>query len=218
MQLHTHNQIAHVAITHHDGKGRAPDSTAYYEHARAAGQVASVHAESALTCRFGLGWVPRPDGMGHGINGIGADLMDVFSHRRDVINEKVARELVPRFQAEYGRAPNQRELASLMDKANLRTRRGKDDVIDRDAATRGWQAEAAQKAGVDLASLYRRVSRLGRNGCAPPDAGPQLTRDDITRAAHKALEKCSRENSKWMRADLIASKRLRRPAWPSAGC
>jgi hypothetical protein len=28
MQLHTHNQIAHVAITRHDGKGRAPDSTA----------------------------------------------------------------------------------------------------------------------------------------------------------------------------------------------
>ena len=40
--LDTHNQIAHVAITRHDGKGRAPDSMAYYEHARAAGQVASV--------------------------------------------------------------------------------------------------------------------------------------------------------------------------------
>ena len=47
MQLHTHNQIAHVAITRDDGKGRAPDSTAYYEHARAAGQIASVHAEAA---------------------------------------------------------------------------------------------------------------------------------------------------------------------------
>ena len=81
----------------------------------------------------------------------------------------------------------------------------KDGVIDWDAATRGWQAKAAQKAGVDLASLYRRVSRLGRNGCAPRDAGPQLTRDEITRAAQKALEKCSRENSKWTRADLIAN-------------
>jgi hypothetical protein len=58
--------------------------------------------------RFGLDWVPRPDGMGYSINGIGADLMDVFSHRRNVINEKVADELVPRFQAEYGRSPNQR--------------------------------------------------------------------------------------------------------------
>ena len=62
MQLHTHNQIAHVAITRDDGKGRAPDSTDYYEHVRAAGQIASVHAEAALTCRFGLGWVSRADG------------------------------------------------------------------------------------------------------------------------------------------------------------
>jgi TrwC relaxase len=53
MQLHTHNQIAHVAITRHDGKGRAPDSTAYYEHVRAAGQIASIHAEAALTRRLG---------------------------------------------------------------------------------------------------------------------------------------------------------------------
>jgi hypothetical protein len=205
MQLHHHNQIAHVAFTRHDGKGRAPDSTAYYEHARAAGQIASVHAESALSRRFGLDWVPRPDGMGYGIDGIRADLMNVFSHRRDVINEKVAGELVPRFQAEYGRAPNQRELASLMDKANLRTRKGKDGMIDWDAATRGWQAKAAQKAGVDLASLYRRVSRLGRHGSVPRDAEPELARDEITRAAQKALERCSREGSKFTRADLIAN-------------
>jgi AAA domain/TrwC relaxase len=207
MQLHHHNQIAHVACTRHDGKWRAPDSTAYYEHARAAGQIASVHAESALTCRFGLEWVPRPDGMGFGIDGVGADLMDVFSHRRDVISDKVAGELVPAFQAEYGRAPNQRELASLMDKANLRTRKGKgkDGVTDWEEMTRGWQAKAARKAGVDLASLYRRVSRLGSNGCAPRDAGPELTQEEITRAAHKALERCSREGSTWTRADLIAN-------------
>jgi conjugative relaxase-like TrwC/TraI family protein len=205
MQLHAHNQIAHVAFTRHDGKWRAPDSTAYYEHARAAGQVASVHAEAALTRRFGISWVPRPDGMGYGIDGIGADLMDVFSHRRDVINQTVAGELVPGFQAEHGRAPNQRELASLMDKANLRTRKGKDGALDWEAATRGWQARAARQAGVDLASVYRRVSSLDANGAAPRHAGPELTRDEIARAAQKALERCARENSKWTRADLIAN-------------
>jgi ATP-dependent exoDNAse (exonuclease V) alpha subunit len=205
MQLHHHNQIAHVAFTRHDGKGRAPDSTAYYEHARAAGQIASVHAESALTRRFGVDWIARADGMGYGIDGIGADLMGAFSHRRDVINEKVDGELVPRFQAEYGRPPNQRELASLMDKANLRTRKSKDGVLDWDQATRGWQAKAARTAGVDLASLYRRVTHLGHAGSVPRDAEPGLTRDEITRAAQKALEKCAREGSTWTRADLIAN-------------
>jgi AAA domain/TrwC relaxase len=205
MQLHTHNQIAHVAFTRHDSKWRAPDSTAYYEHARAAGQVASVHAEAAMTRRFGMSWVPRADGMGFGINGIGADLMGVFSHRRGEITTLVGQELVPRFQAEHGRPPNQRELATLQEQATLRTRKGKDGVTDWDAATRGWQAKAAQKVGVDLASLYRRVSHLERNRSAPRDAGPELTQDEITRAMHKALEKCSRENSKWTRADLIAN-------------
>ena len=178
MQLHEHNQIAHVAITRDDGKGRAPDSTAYYEHVRAAGQIASVHAEAALTRRFGMSWVPRADGMGFGIDGIGADLMGVFSHRRAEITKLTAQELVPRFEAEHGRAPNQRELAALQERATLRTRVNKDGVTDWDAAARGWQAKAAQKAGVDLASLYRRVTRLGRDGGAPRDAGPQLTRDD----------------------------------------
>jgi hypothetical protein len=116
-----------------------------------------------------------------------------------------AQDLVPRFQAEHGRAPNQRELAVLQEQATLRTRVNKGGVIDWDAATRGWQAKAAQKAGVDLASLYRRVTRLGRDGSAPRDACPKLTQDEITRAAQKALEKCARENSKWTHADLIAN-------------
>jgi AAA domain/TrwC relaxase len=217
MQLHQHNQIAHVAITRDDEKGRAPDSTAYYEYARATGQIASVHAEAALTRRFEMSWVPRADGMGFGIDGIGADLMAVFSHRRAEITKLVDRELVPRFKAEHGRAPNQRELAALQERATLRTRVSKDGGIDWDAAARDWQAKAAAKAGVDLASLYRRVTRLGRDGGAPRDASPQLTRDDITRAAQKALEKCSRENSKWTRADLVANLGRvlpRRPADP----
>ena len=134
MQLHEHNQIAHVAITREDGRGRAPDSTAYYEHVRAAGQIASVHAEAALTRRFGMSWAPRADGLGFGIDGIGADLMAVFSHRRAEITKLTARELVPRFKAEHGRVPNQRELAALQEQATLRTRVRKDGVTDCDAA------------------------------------------------------------------------------------
>jgi hypothetical protein len=205
MQLHHHNQIAHVAFTRHDGKGRAPDSTAYYEHARAAGQIASVHAEAALTRRFGMNWIARTDGMGYGIDGVGADLMAVFSHRRSEISKLVAHELVPKFLAEHGRSPNQRELAALQERATLRTRVNKDGLTDWHAAARGWQAKAAQKAGVDLASLYRGVTCLESDGSAPRDAAPELMRDDIMRAAHKALQKCARENSKWTRADLIAN-------------
>jgi hypothetical protein len=56
MQLHTHNQIAHVAITRHDGKGRLPDSTAYYEHVRGrADRVGSRRGRADAAVRAGLG-------------------------------------------------------------------------------------------------------------------------------------------------------------------
>jgi hypothetical protein len=93
--------------------------------------------------------------------------MAAFSHRRAGITELTAQELVPRFRAQHGRAPNQRELAVLQEQATLRTRKGKDRVIDWAAATRGGQSKAARKAGVDLASLYRRVSRLERSVLGP---------------------------------------------------
>ncbi len=57
---------------------------------------------------------------------------------------------------------------------------------------------------MDLASLYRRVTRLERNDRAPRVAGCN-SRPMTSRAAQKASEKCSRENSKWTRADLIAN-------------
>ena len=103
-----------------------------------------------------------------------------------------------------GRAPNQRELASLLDKANLRTRKGKDEVIDWDETERGWQAKAAQKAGVDLALLHQRVSRRERSASRRVTQAGR-SRGMTSRAQRKALKKCSRENSRWTRADLIAN-------------
>jgi drug/metabolite transporter (DMT)-like permease len=44
---------------------------------------------------------------------------------------------------------------------------------------RGWQAKAAQDAAVGLASLHRRVTRLGRDGCAPRGACSALTKDEM---------------------------------------
>jgi hypothetical protein len=47
------------------------------------------------------------------------------------------------------------------------------------ATRRGWQAKAAQDAAVGLASLHRRVTRLGRDGCAPRGACSALTKDEM---------------------------------------
>jgi hypothetical protein len=74
--------------------------------------------------------------MGFGIDGIGADLMAAFSHRRAEITKVTDQELVPRFQARHGRAPNQRELAALQEQATLRTRVNKEgaEVHPRDSS------------------------------------------------------------------------------------
>jgi TrwC relaxase len=97
--------------------------------------------------------------MGFGIDGIGDDLMAAFSHRRAEITKLTAQELVPRFQVEHRRAPNQRELAALQEQATLRTRVNKGGVVDWDAATRlagesraeGWRGSRVTEPACDAA-------------------------------------------------------------------
>jgi len=56
MQLHHRNQIAHIAFTGQDGKWRAPDSTAYCEHARGgAGRFGSHRGSAGAAVRDEMG-------------------------------------------------------------------------------------------------------------------------------------------------------------------
>jgi len=199
-QLHVHNQIAHSARCRDTGKWLAPDNGGYFEHARAASAVAAIHLEEALTRRFGLHWVPRPDGQGYEIAGVGQEVMDTFSSRRADIEKHVREELVPRFEATYGRQPTQAELASLRQDANLATRGHKPEgVIDWDQTHAGWRAKLAQACGVDLASVVRVVTQ---EHAGTPRG--ELTQLDVTRTAQKALEKAAAEKASWTRADLLS--------------
>jgi hypothetical protein len=96
---------------------------------------------------------------------------------------------------EIYRAPNGRELASLLDKVNLRMPRGKGGVIDWHESKRGWQARGGAGRRGPCVTCTGVFPRRERNGSGPRDAGPALTRDDITRSA-KALGKYSHEDSK----------------------
>ena len=108
MQLHVHSQIAHTARTATDGKWRAPDSLGYNEHIGAVAAIVSQHLEEALTARFGLEWTARDDGHGFEITGISGAMMRVFSSRRESISADL-RGRAARFEAQYGRAPSQRD-------------------------------------------------------------------------------------------------------------
>jgi AAA domain/TrwC relaxase len=207
MQLHVHSQIAHTARTVADGKWRAPDSYGYNEHLGAVAAVVSQHLEEALTARFGLGWVAREDGYGFEIQGISAPVMRLFSARRQSIDAGV-RARARAFQARYGTAPSQRQLAQLAQAANFATRARKDDAAPgSDALHAEWAARLNRTLGVQLASVAPSV--WGQTTARHPASSQQNSRQpgpserDIERAARQALAAAQRAASTWTKADLI---------------
>ena len=145
MQLHVHSQIAHVARTA-DGKWRAPDSYGYNEHVGAVAAIVSQHLEEALTARFGVAWAPRDDGHGMEIAGISGQMMRVFSSRARPITADL-RARAREFEARYGRAPSQREVAQLAQASNFATRARKDaHALDFAQLHAGWADRLARRS------------------------------------------------------------------------
>ena len=84
----------------------------------------------------------RSDGHGREIADVGQALMDMFSSRRASIGALTAR-LAQEYQAQVGRAPDARALASLRQWANHATRRAKDAAaLDLGALVSRWSAQA----------------------------------------------------------------------------
>ena len=220
MQLHVHSQIAHVARTVMDGKWRTPDSLGYNEHLGAVSAIVSQHLEEALTRRFGLNWEARDDGHGFEIRGIPAEMMRLFSSRRQSITADV-RARAARFGQQYGRAPSQRELARLAQASNFKTRAAKDGALDVEQAHAGWADTLARTLGVSLASVAPSVwhdrggGRAGPRPPVPGDPDPGLSQLEISRAAQKAVALAQKEKSTWTRADVIKylGRVLPGPAW-----
>ena len=204
-QLHVQNVIAHTAYAPGIGRWGAPDSAGYGEFVRAAGQIAALHFESALKARYpGMEFVPRADGNGGEIAGIGEDLIRAFSSRREAIEVRAAR-LAREFETAYGRQPSQRELRSLRQQANLATREHKPDgVIDWDERHLSWAA-TARHAGVDLASVARQAwGHEGPRGASGGGPEPGLDPARVALIAREALERVQAERATFTRADLVA--------------
>jgi conjugative relaxase-like TrwC/TraI family protein len=205
MQLHVHSQIAHVAKTQTDGKWRAPDSRGYNEHVGAVAAIVAQHLEEALTRRFGLEWTARDDGRGFEIKGISGEMMRLFSSRRESITTDL-RIRAARFEAQYGRAPSQRELAQLAQASNFATRAAKHGTLDVAQVQAGWADKLARTLGVSLASVAPSVwhggGHAGTHTQGPNAPGPP-PHAEMARAAQKALALAQQEKSTWTRADVI---------------
>ena len=205
MQLHVHSQIAHTARTGIDGKWRAPDSLGYNEHVGAVAAIVSQHLEEALTRRFGVAWEARDDGHGFEIRGISGQMMRLFSSRRQSITADL-RARAARFEAQYGRAPSQRELARLAQASNFATRAAKHGTLDAAQVHAGWADTLARTLGVSLASVAPSVWHDGSAGPrtrGPGAPGPVPSQLELERAAQKAVALAQQEKSTWTRADVI---------------
>lgn len=196
-QDHSHNLWARVVRTDDDGRWRALDTAALKAQLPAMQAVAVAHAEAALTRRFGLEWIARPDGRGNEIKGITQAQMDAFSSRRITIKEGAA-PLLAEFERRYGRKPNQRETGRIMQEVTLATRKGKDEAqIDWDAYALRWDAHL----GGDLAQIARNVAR-SPDAQAGAQAQP-VTAAQLAAAARAGLARVQAEEATWTRAQLM---------------
>jgi conjugative relaxase-like TrwC/TraI family protein len=221
-QLHVHNLILHKVRRESDGQWRALDSMSLYRHRPAASAIAAFVMENALTREFGVQWLPRQDGHGREIADVSQALMDTFSSRRASIGKLTAR-LVAGYQAQFGRAPDARALASLRQWANHATRRAKEArPLDHGALVRQWAAQAVAAETGALEPLANEIlntgavaERLARSADAAAPAhrtlAPAGQGDAVTplspmfaeRLRAEAVAAVQRVQSTWTEADLI---------------
>ena len=228
-QLHVHNLILHKVRRESDGAWRALDSMSLYRHRPAASAIAALAMENAVTRRFGVQWVPRRDGHGREIAGVSQALMDMFSSRRASIGPLTAR-LAHEYQAQFGRAPDARALASLRQWANLATRRGKDAApLDLGALVRRWSAQAVQAECGALEPLASAVLRAGAQarqralGVAqqPPVRPADVSRVDLSSSigsppCRQRAEALTMAQAERLVAEAVAAVQRAQPTWTEA--
>ena len=145
--LHSHVVIANMTRTVR-GDWRTLDGRGLFDHGRAAGALYQAHLRHVLTRDLGVAWEPVVNGYAD-ISGIPRPVIEVFSKRREEIEETVA---------EAGLSSARAHQA-----ATLATRQAKDHPVDAGTLRRQWQAEAAA-ASFDPAAI---ASCLGRSEPEP---------------------------------------------------
>ena len=129
--LHTHVVTANMTrfATEKDGAvWRAVESSALFDHSKAAGCLYQAHLRWELSQRLGVAFTPTVNGYAE-IEGIPDTVIELFSKRRNEIEEELA--------------ATGRTSARSAQVATLETRKAKDYNVDADTLTARWVSEAA---------------------------------------------------------------------------
>jgi hypothetical protein len=161
-QLHVHNLVLNKVETERDGKWRKLDSRSLYRFQGAAAAIAAAVMETALTREFGVAWVPRADGHGREIAGIGQGLMDAFSSRRQAITAE-ARAVAAEREAQTGRRPDARQMYRIQKDIAYRTRAAKPETpLDIRTKLREWEQTARDRDLGELSAIPGAVAEAAQ--------------------------------------------------------
>ncbi len=212
-QLHVHvaiwNRVQRADGA--DGKWRTLDSRSLHNQRLAVAPVADRILETKLTA-LGYVMVPRTDGNGAEIGGVGQDVKDLFSSRAVAVTGELDR-LTREYQAVHGRAPSRRTLWLLHQQAGQNTRRTKAQARRTIAGQTGaaepteaqrlaaWEAQTARREVQALSAVHAEVAsfaagqRVGRARPALDDAAKR-------RAARIAVAAVQKQHAVWSMAQL----------------
>ena len=212
-QLHVHvaiwNRVQRADGA--DAKWRTLDSRSLHNQRLAVAPVADRILETKLTA-LGYVMVPRADGNGAEVGGVGQDVKDLFSSRAVAVTGELDR-LAQQYQAVHGKAPSRRTLWLLHQQAGQNTRRtkaqarrtiaGQTGAAEPTAAQRlaAWEAQTARREVQALSAVHAHVAsyaatqRAARGRAVLDDAAKRTT-------ARIAVAEVQKHHAVWSMAQL----------------
>jgi conjugative relaxase-like TrwC/TraI family protein len=193
-----------------DDKWRTLDSRSLHHQRLAVAAVTDRMVETRLSA-LGYVMVPRADGNGAELGGVGQDVTDLFSSRSRALTPEL-QALIGQYQKAHGRAPSKRTIWLLGQQAAQNTRRtkaearrtvaGQAGTAEPTAAQRlaAWEAETARREVQALSAVHEEVARFATQYAG---RAPAVLDDAAKRtAARIAVAEVQRHHAVWSMAQL----------------
>ena len=211
-QLHVHvaiwNRVQRADGA--DGKWRTLDSRSLHNQRLGVAPVADRILETRLSA-LGYRMVPRADGNGAEVGGVGQDVMDLFSSRAVAVTGELDR-LAREYETVHGKPPSRRTLWLLHQQAGQNTRRTKAEARRTIAGQTGatepapaqrlaaWEAQTARREVHALSGVHEQVARFAGQRA---DRAPPVLDDAAKRtAARIAVAEVQKLHAVWSMAQL----------------
>ena len=193
-----------------DEKWRTLDSRSLHNQRLAVAPVTDRMVETRLSA-LGYVMVPRADGNGAEVGGVGQDVMDLFSSRSRALTPEL-KALIGQYEKTHGKPPSKRTIWLLGQQAAQNTRRTKAEARRTVAGQAGtaeptdmqrlaaWEAQTTQREVQALSAVHQEVARFAAAHAGR--ARPVLDDAAKRRAARIAVAEVQQHHAVWSMAQL----------------